>query len=46
LPPLAPIRSLAYFLPVVEELTENPVDAGYLDYLRHKMRIHGGKKKR
>lgn len=45
-PPLAPIRSLAYFLPVVEELTANPVEAGYLDYLRHKMRIHGGKKKR
>ncbi len=39
-PPLGPIRSLAYFLPVVEELVENPVDPSYRDYLRHKMRLH------
>jgi hypothetical protein len=32
--PLAPIRSLAYFLPAIEELTEQPTDPGYLDYLR------------
>ena len=44
-PPLQPIRSLAYFLPVVEELIETPVDANYLDYLRHKMRIYGGQKR-
>lgn len=44
-PPLQPIRSLAYFLPVVEELIETPVAAGYLEYLRHKMRIHGGQKR-
>lgn len=32
--PLAPIRSLAYFLLTIEELTEQPTDPGYLDYLR------------
>ena len=36
-PPLSPIRSLAYFLPVVEELTENPTAGNYLDYLRQKL---------
>ncbi|HVT17230.1 MAG TPA: hypothetical protein VHQ90_13750 [Thermoanaerobaculia bacterium] len=34
LPPLPPIRSLAYFLPVIEELTTHPPDPGYLAYLR------------
>ena len=37
-PPLSPIRSLAYFLPVIEELTENPSPENYLDYLRLKFR--------
>ncbi len=36
-PPLQPIRSLAYFLPVVEELLAAPVLEGYLGYLRYKM---------
>jgi hypothetical protein len=34
LPPLQPIRSLAYFLPVLEELRLEPPDPDYLDYLR------------
>ena len=38
LPPLPRIRSLAYFQPVVEELLEHPVPAGYLEYLRLKLR--------
>ena len=38
-PRLSRIRSLAYFQPVVEELLENPVADGYLQYLRHKLRI-------
>ena len=38
-PPLPRIRSLAYFQPVVEELLENPVADGYLQYLRHTLRI-------
>lgn len=36
-PPLSPIRSLAYFQPVIEELTENPSPENYLDYLRLKL---------
>jgi len=34
LPPLPPIRSLAYFLPLLEELLLDPPDPGYLHYLR------------
>jgi hypothetical protein len=33
--PLLPIRSLAYFLPVVEELHLTPQEPAYLLYLRH-----------
>lgn len=33
-PPLSPVRSLHYFLPVVEELLQTPPTDGYLDYLR------------
>ena len=36
LPPLAPIRSLAYFQPVIIELRQQPLPDGYLDYLRLK----------
>ena len=39
LPPLSPIRSLAYFQPVIDELQQQPLPDGYLDYLRLK-RIH------
>ena len=34
LPPLPPVRSLAYFLPVIEELRLDLPDLGYLAYLR------------
>jgi hypothetical protein len=37
-PPLPRIRSLAYFQPIIEELREHPVVAGYLQYLRLKLR--------
>ncbi len=37
LPPLPRIRSLAYFLPVITELQQQPLHAGYLDYLRLKL---------
>ena len=37
LPPLPKIRSLAYFLPVIEELKLQPLPDGYLDYLRLKL---------
>jgi hypothetical protein len=36
-PSLSPIRSLAYFLPVIEELSEAPTPGNYLDYLRLKL---------
>ena len=35
--PLPPIRSLAYFLPVIEELRHEELHPGYLLYLRDKM---------
>ena len=37
-PRLTPIRSLAYFRPVIDELQAHPVPDGYLDYLRLKLR--------
>jgi hypothetical protein len=37
LPRLSPIRSLAYFLPVIEEILVNPVPNDYLGYLRKKV---------
>ncbi|HQN19119.1 MAG TPA: hypothetical protein PKV86_08270 [Syntrophobacteraceae bacterium] len=37
LPRLLPIRSLAYFLPVIEEILANPVPNDYLGYLRKKV---------
>jgi len=36
LPPLPPIRSLAYFQPVITELQQQALPEGYLDYLRLK----------
>jgi hypothetical protein len=36
-PPLQPIRSLAYFLPVIDELLLNPPDPGYLLYLKDRV---------
>ena len=36
-PPLATIRSLAYFLPVIEEVLELRVSPDYFEYLRHKL---------
>ncbi len=36
-PPLGAIRSLAYFLPVIEEVRESPVSPDYFRYLRHKL---------
>ena len=37
LPPLPRIRSLAYFLPVIAELQQQPLPDGNLDYLRLKL---------
>ena len=36
-PPLATIRSLAYFLPVIEEVLSLNVSPGYFQHLRQKI---------
>ena len=36
-PPLSTIRSLAYFLPVIDEVLGLPVSPDYFRYLRHKL---------
>ncbi len=36
-PPLGTIRSLAYFLPVIEEVLDLTVSPDYFQYLRHKL---------
>ena len=36
-PPL-PVRSLHYFLPVLDELLSQPLPAGYLQYLERKLK--------
>ena len=36
-PPLPPVRSLAYYLPVLDEIIEHPLPNGYIDYLRSKV---------
>jgi hypothetical protein len=43
-PPLAPIRSLAYFLPVIEEVLDNPAPDDYREYLSRKLRSLDGRK--
>jgi hypothetical protein len=37
LPPLPPIRSLNYFLPVINEVSANPLPQDYIHYLRYKL---------
>jgi hypothetical protein len=37
-PPLPPVRSFAYFQPVIAELQQQPLPDGYVDYLRLKLR--------
>ena len=36
-PPLSPIATLHYFLPIIDELLAMPLDPGYLHYLRHSL---------
>ena len=36
-PPLGTVRSLAYFLPVIEEVLDLKVSPGYFQYLRHRL---------
>ena len=44
MPQLSPIRSLAYFLPVIEEILFNPVPNDYLGYLRKKVELLGSRR--
>lgn len=37
--PLNPVRSLHYFLPVLEELVADPPDPNYIDFLNVKLRL-------
>src|SRR5437763_11829182 len=39
-PPLGTIRSLAYFLPVIEEVLGLPVSPDYFQHLRQKLATH------
>ena len=41
MPPLSPIRSLAYFLPVIQEIVNNPLSDDYVEYLRRKLGLLG-----
>jgi hypothetical protein len=43
-PPLGPIRSLAYFFPVIQEVLANPFASDYLEYLRRKVALLGGRR--
>lgn len=37
-PPLPIIRSLHYFVPVVDEILRQPLPHGYVQYLEYKLR--------
>jgi hypothetical protein len=39
-PPLGTIRSLAYFVPVIEEVLEGTVAKDYFNYLRYRLASH------
>jgi hypothetical protein len=39
-PPLGTIRSLAYFVPVIEEVLEGVVGQDYYNYLRYRLKPH------
>ena len=42
--PLPPIRTLHYFLPVIEEVLHSPPDPGYVDYLAAKLKPFASQK--
>lgn len=43
-PPLGPIRSLHYFLPLIQEVIATHLPDDYLRYLRHKLAHHAAQK--
>jgi|SRR5213593_2257232 len=40
-PPLPPVRSLNYFVPIIDELTETPLDPDYIRYIECKLKKYG-----
>jgi hypothetical protein len=44
MPPLSPIRSLAYFFPVIQEILDKPIPDDYLEYLRKKVAMLSSKR--
>ena len=43
-PPLGPIRSLHYFLPLIQEVIATHLPKDYVQYLRHKLADHVSQK--
>ena len=43
-PPLAPVRTLHYFLPAIDEVLDQPPDPRYVDYLAAKLRLFASQK--
>lgn len=43
-PPLPPVRTLHYFLPVIEEVLALPPEPGYVEYLAAKLRPFASQK--
>ncbi len=43
-PKLNPIRSLYYFVPLIEEITETPLPDGYVEYMKSKLEKLGPSK--
>lgn len=39
--PLPAIRSLHYFLPILEEVQQEPIDPGYVEHLRRRLQAVG-----
>jgi hypothetical protein len=42
--PLPPVRTLHYFLPVIEEVLGQPLDPGYIEYLDAKLKTFASQK--
>jgi len=43
-PPLPPVRTLHYFLPVIDEVLEQPPEPGYVAYLNARLRPFASQK--
>jgi hypothetical protein len=43
-PPLPPVRTLHYFLPAIDEVLEQPLEPGYVEYLDARLRPFASQK--